>query len=112
MVFSIQFKGQQDFTRKEGDAYEKRMCDHRRGGSGMGLACAKYMPKDKCIALSGRTVKKLDKAVAELQGLGFEAHVHACDTSDRLSVRALAEYAASLGNLETKEGGGENRNYH
>lgn len=48
--------------------------------SGMGLAAAKYMPKDRCIVLSGRTVKKLEKAVAELEALGYEAHAHTCDT--------------------------------
>lgn len=69
----------------------KNVCVITGGGSGMGLAAAKYMPKDKCIVLSGRTVKKLEKAVAELEALGYEAHAHACDTSDRLSVRALAE---------------------
>lgn len=78
----------------------KNVCVITGGGSGMGLAAAKYMPKDKCIVLSGRTVKKLEKAVAELEILGYEAHAHACDTSDRLSVRALAEYAASLGEIK------------
>lgn len=78
----------------------KNVCVITGGGSGMGLAAAKYMPKDKCIVLSGRTVKKLEKAVAELEALGYEAHAHACDTSDRLSVRSLADYAASLGEIK------------
>ncbi len=66
----------------------------------MGLAAAKYMPKEKCIILSGRTVKKLETAIAELKALGYEAHAHACDTSDRLSVRTLVNYAASLGEIK------------
>lgn len=78
----------------------KNVCVITGGGSGMGLAAAKYMPKDKCIVLSGRTVKKLEKAVTELETLGYEAHAHACDTSDRLSVRTLADYAASLGEIK------------
>lgn len=78
----------------------KNVCVITGGGSGMGLAAAKYMPKDKCIVLSGRTVKKLEKAVAELEALGHEAHAYACDTSDRLSVRSLADYAASLGEIK------------
>ena len=78
----------------------KNVCVITGGGSGMGLAAAKYMPKDKCIVLSGRTVKKLEKAVAELEALGYEAHAHTCDTSDRLSVRSLADYAASLGEVK------------
>lgn len=78
----------------------KNICVITGGGSGMGLAAAKCMPKEKCIILSGRTVKKLENAVAELTELGYEAHAHACDTSDRASVRALAEYAASLGEIK------------
>lgn len=69
------------------------------GGSGMGLAAAKFMSKDKIIIVSGRTEKKLEKAVAELTELGYEAYGKACDTSKRESVKALAEYAASLGNV-------------
>lgn len=44
----------------------KNVCVITGGGSGMGLAAAKYLPKEKCIVLSGRTVKKLEKAVQEL----------------------------------------------
>lgn len=78
----------------------KNVCVITGGGSGMGLAAAKYMPKEKCIILSGRTVKKLEHAVAELEKLGYEAYAHACDTSDRGSVRELAEYASSLGEIK------------
>ena len=42
------------------------------GGSGMGLAAAKYMSKEKIIVLSGRTVSKLEKAVGELTELGYQ----------------------------------------
>jgi len=70
------------------------------GGSGMGLEAAKFMPKDKIIVLAGRTVKKLENAVNTLTDLGFTAYAHACDTSDRTSVQALAAYAASLGNVQ------------
>lgn len=77
----------------------KTVCVITGGGSGMGLETAKNMPKNKIIVLSGRTVSKLDKAVSELEGLGYEAYAFACDTSDRMSVRKLAEYAASLGEI-------------
>ena len=73
------------------------VCVITGGGSGMGLAAAKYMPKEKIIIVSGRTVSKLEKAIAELKGLGYEAYAHACDTSDRESVRKLVEFAASKG---------------
>ena len=84
---------------KEKGDIMKKVCVITGGGSGMGLEAAKLMPEDKIIILSGRTIKKLEKAVAILQALGLEAYAHACDTSDRKSVRKLAEYAASLGEV-------------
>ena len=76
------------------------VCVITGGGSGMGLAAAKYMPKEKIIVLSGRTESKLQKAIKELEGLGYTAYAKACDTSDRESVRQLAAYAASLGEVK------------
>ena len=70
------------------------------GGSGMGLATAKAMPKEKLIVLSGRTQEKLAGAVRELEQLGMEAKPFACDTSKRESVRALAQFAAGLGEVK------------
>ena len=78
----------------------KNVCVITGGGSGMGLEAAKCMPKEKIIVISGRTVAKLEKAVEELKALGFEAYAYACDTSNRDSVRKLAEYAASLGEIK------------
>lgn len=75
------------------------VCVITGGGSGMGLEAAKLM-KDKLVVLSGRTEAKLEKAVAELKELGITAYAKACDTSDRASVVALAEYAASLGEIK------------
>ncbi len=77
----------------------KSVCVITGGGSGMGLEAAKCMPKDKILVLSGRTVTKLDKAIGQLQALGFEAHAFACDTSKREKVQALVTYAASLGEV-------------
>lgn len=73
------------------------VCVITGGGSGMGLAAAKYMPKDKIILISGRTEKKLERAADELQTFGYTVYIKTCDTSDRESVRMLAEFAASLG---------------
>lgn len=78
----------------------KKVCVITGGGSGMGFAAAKCMDKEKTIVLSGRTVAKLENAVKELKSLGYEAYAYACDTSDRTSVRKLAEYAASLGEIK------------
>lgn len=76
-----------------------KVCVITGGGSGMGLAAAKFMDKEKILVLSGRTEAKLEKAISELAALGFTAYGKACDTSKRESVRALAEYAASLGTV-------------
>ena len=58
------------------------------------------MDKDKIIVVTGRTMSKLEKAVAELHELGYEAYAKTCDTSKREQVRELAEYAASLGEIK------------
>lgn len=76
-----------------------KVCVVTGGGSGMGLAAAMLMPKDRSIVVAGRTESKLTKAVAQLQEVGFEAYAKPCDTSNRESVKALAEYAASLGEI-------------
>lgn len=78
----------------------KNVCVITGGGSGMGLAAAKFMPKDKIIVVTGRTMSKLEKAVNELKELGYEAYAKTCDTSKREQVRELAEYAASLGEVK------------
>lgn len=63
----------------------------------MGLAAAKCMPKEKIIIVSGRTMSKLEKAAEELRKIGYTAYAYSCDTSDRRSVKELAEYAAGMG---------------
>ena len=76
------------------------VCVITGGGSGMGLEAAKFMPKDKIIVISGRTLSKLEGAVEELKSLGFEAYAKTCDTSNRESVRELVEFATSLGTVK------------
>ena len=79
---------------------KKNVCVITGGGSGMGLAAAKCMPKDKIIVVTGRAMFKLEKAVKELEELGFEAYAKTCDTSKREQVRELAEFAVSLGEIK------------
>ena len=79
----------------------EKVCVITGGGSGMGLAAAKFMPKDKIIVVSGRTEKKLLNAVAELEALGYKAYAKSCDTSDRAKVQELVKFAASLGEVTT-----------
>ena len=76
------------------------VCVITGGGSGMGLEAAKFMPKDKIIVLSGRTLAKLEGAVEELKALGYTAYAKTCDTSSRESVKELAAFAASLGEVK------------
>lgn len=59
------------------------VCVITGGGSGMGLEAAKFMPKDKIIVISGRTMSKLENAVNELKALGYAAYAKTCDTSSR-----------------------------
>ena len=70
------------------------------GGSGMGFEAAKFMPKDKIIVVSGRTMSKLEGAVAQLKELGYDAYAKTCDTSSRESVKELVEFALSLGEIK------------
>lgn len=79
----------------------EKVCVITGGGSGMGLAAAKFMPKDKIIVVSGRTEKKLLNAVAELEALGYKAYAKSCDTSYRAKVQELVRFAASLGEVTT-----------
>ena len=76
------------------------VCVITGGGSGMGLAAAKCMPKDKIIVISGRTIKKLEGAVAELEALGYTAYAKTCDTSKRESVKDLVAFAKELGEIK------------
>ena len=76
------------------------VCVITGGGSGMGLEAAKFMPKDKIIVISGRTMSKLEKGVEELKALGYTAYAKTCDTSSRESVKELVAFAAELGEVK------------
>jgi len=76
------------------------VCVITGGGSGMGLAAAKFMPKDKIIVLTGRTLSKLEAAINELKELGYEAYAKTCDTSKRESVQELVAFASDLGEIK------------
>lgn len=75
------------------------VCVITGGGSGIGLATAKCMPKDKILVISGRTQAKLDEAVAELEALGYEAYGVPCDVSVRRDVHELAVIASLKGTI-------------
>lgn len=77
------------------------VCVVTGGGSGMGLETAKIIGKDCKIILVGRTVSKLEDAIAELKALGIEAEAFPCDAGDRDSVKRLVSYAVSQGTIKT-----------
>lgn len=77
-----------------------KVCVVTGGGSGIGFAAAKEMGKDHHIILMGRTVAKLDGAIKELNDLGFSAEAYPGDASDAESVKKLAEYAATKGDVD------------
>lgn len=77
------------------------ICIVTGGGSGMGLEAAKILGKTQKIILVGRTVSKLDDAIAELKSLEIDAEAFPCDIGDRESVKRLATYAVEQGNIKT-----------
>ena len=82
----------------------KPVCVITGGGSGMGLAAAKEMPKDKIIVLTGRTVKKLENAVRELTALGYALASLADERNGYLAgVDVLCDGGANFGKLFRKK---------
>ena len=51
------------------------------------------------IVLAGRNLAKMEAAKAELDELGVESYLCKTDIADRAQVQALADYAASLGDV-------------
>ena len=51
------------------------------------------------IVLAGRHLAKMEAAKVELDELGVERHLCKTDIADRAQVQALAEFAASLGDV-------------
>lgn len=78
----------------------KNVCVITGGGSGMGLATARWMGKDHYIIICGRSVKKLENAVLELKADGIEVEAFACDVSDEKSVEKLANHAKDIGTVK------------
>lgn len=77
------------------------ICVITGGGSGMGLETAKLVGKEQSVILCGRTVSKLENAIAELKALGIDAEAFPCDVSDKASVDALVKHATEKGTVRT-----------
>lgn len=70
------------------------------GGSGIGLACARWLAKDGAhVVLAGRTEEKLVAAVASLEADGLGASYSVCDVSHEGQVQAAVEAAVAVGPL-------------
>ena len=70
------------------------------GAGGMGFATAKNTPKEKVVLLADLNETRLQEATNELTSLGYEAHYCVYNASDRDSVKALVEFAGSLGEIK------------
>lgn len=69
------------------------------GHGGMGKAICKELGKTSVIVLAGRNLTK-ESAKAELDELGIKSYLCKTDIADDAQVQALAEFAASLGDVK------------
>lgn len=69
------------------------------GAGGMGLAAAKIMGRDHHVVICDVNQQRLDNAIDQLKQLGISCDSMVCDITDRNSVVALANHAASLGTV-------------
>lgn len=76
------------------------VCVITGGGSGMGLEVAKLM-EGKKVVITGRTVAKLQNAVAEIEAADIDVEAFAADASKPESVAALVARAQELGEITT-----------
>lgn len=70
------------------------------GSGGMGRAIARRLGAEFDLLLADCREDALKKAQAELSELGFNVHIFVVDIANREEVQALAEYAASLGEVQ------------
>ena len=70
------------------------------GHGGMGKAICKELGKTSDIVLAGRNLTKMEVAKAELDELGIRSYLCKTDIADCSQVQALAEFAASLGDVK------------
>lgn len=70
------------------------------GHGGMGKAICKELGKTSVIVLAGRNLTKMESAKAELDELGIKSYLCKTDIADDAQVQALAEFAASLGDVK------------
>lgn len=69
------------------------------GAGGIGMAIARRQGFGKTILLADFNEQTMQNAASQLSDAGYHVKIHAVDVASRLSVEALAAYAASLGNV-------------
>lgn len=67
---------------------------------GMGFAAAKKLCEKYYVILTDVNRENLDNAVAELKAAGFDCEGRLVDVTDRTAVAEVAQYAASLGDVQ------------
>lgn len=77
---------------------KKEVCVITGGGSGMGLAAAKYMPKEKIILVTGQNTGKIGTCRNnEYQEARIRSYAKTCDTSIVLKLQELASICRRTG---------------
>lgn len=77
----------------------KKVCVVTGATGGIGAAAVRQMAEKYIVLVSDIHQDKINAKVQEMRDLGFEAEGMYCDTSDRDQCFALAEKAASLGEI-------------
>ncbi len=79
----------------------EKVCVITGGGSGIGFTTAQLLArKDYYVIIVGRTFQKLEAAVNKICREGGRIEAYPCDVCDRGSIYALAQYAASKGEVK------------
>jgi len=78
---------------------QKKVYVFTGGASGLGLASARNFVEEGVILLADRNAEALERVKAELAILGAEVYTAVIDVTDAATLEALAEYAASLGEI-------------
>jgi len=78
---------------------EKKVCAITGVAGGLGFGTAKIMGEKYKLLVSDVNQERLDKAVAELKGMGMQAESMLVDVAERSQVAAFAEKAKSMGTI-------------
>lgn len=77
----------------------KKVCIFTGGGSGLALASARNMIEEGAVLLADLREDALKKAKTQFMEMGADVYTFACNVTDPASVNALADYAASIGDI-------------